>query len=82
MSIHIDTQGTGTVSDDQICAAVRDFFPLSPGGIIDYLKLRRPVFRATAAGGHFGRSGEGFTWESTDRAKEFAAACNSAAAAV
>ena len=48
--------------------------PLSPGGIIDYLDLRRPIYRQTAAGGHFGRSEDGFTWENTDRAEELKAA--------
>lgn len=70
VSVHIDTQGTGKVNDQQICDAVREFFPLTPGGIIDYLKLRRPIYRKTAAGGHFGRDDEDFTWESTDRAAE------------
>lgn len=78
VSVHVDTQGTSTVADDQICAAVRKVFPLTPGGIIDYLQLRRPIYRQTAAGGHFGRSGDGFTWEKTDRAGEFAEACKNA----
>lgn len=82
VSVHVDTQGTGSLPDDQICAAVRDFFPLSPGGIIEYLDLRRPIYRPTAAGGHFGRDGDGFTWENTDRADEFATACKNAAVAV
>ncbi|MEZ6086750.1 MAG: methionine adenosyltransferase [Pirellulaceae bacterium] len=82
VSVHVDTQGTGTLPDDQICAAIRDFFPLTPGGIIKYLDLRRPIYRPTAAGGHFGRSGDGFTWEKTDRADEFAAACKNATVAV
>jgi len=49
-------------------------FPLTPSGIIKYLDLRRPIFRKTAAGGHFGRSEPEFTWESTHRAAELAAA--------
>ena len=73
VSVHVDTQGTGTVDDAKICEVVRDHFPLSTKGIIDYLQLRRPVFRSTAAGGHFGRSGEGFTWENTHAAEEIAA---------
>lgn len=68
VSVHVDTQGTGTVDDELICQAITEFFPLSPGGIIDYLKLRQPVFRKTAAGGHFGRSE--FSWEDTSRASE------------
>ncbi len=77
VSINVDTQDTGTVPEEHICATVAEFFPLTPGGIIDYLQLCRPVFQQTAAGGHFGRSGEGFTWEKTDRASEFAKACSS-----
>jgi len=76
VSVFVDTEGTGKVDDAKICEVVRKFFPLSPRGIIDYLKLRRPIFRQTASGGHFGRTEAGFTWESTDRAKELAAAVN------
>ncbi|MEC8345835.1 MAG: methionine adenosyltransferase domain-containing protein, partial [Planctomycetota bacterium] len=54
---------------------VKEFYPLSPGGIIDYLQLRRPIFRKTAWGGHFGRDDADFTWEATDRAAELAAKC-------
>lgn len=71
VSVHVDTQGTGKVDDELICQAIKDFFPLSPGGIIDYLELRRPVFRKTAAGGHFGRTESEFSWEDTSRANEF-----------
>ena len=71
VSVHVDTQGTGEVDDAQICAVIREFFPLSPGGIIDYLDLRKPIYRKTAAGGHFGRSE--FSWESTSRAEELKA---------
>jgi len=70
VSVHVDTEGTGSLPDERICQAVRDFFPLTPAGIIDYLRLRRPIFRKTAAGGHFGRSDPDFTWEATDRAGE------------
>jgi S-adenosylmethionine synthetase len=75
VSVHIDTQGTGVVDDARICDVVREFFPLSPGGIIDYLQLRRPIFRKTAWGGHFGRDDADFTWEATDRASELAEKC-------
>ncbi|MFP6587895.1 MAG: methionine adenosyltransferase [Pirellulaceae bacterium] len=68
VSIHVDTQGTGQVADSQICQVIRDFFPLAPSGIIKYLDLRKPIYRKTAAGGHFGRSE--FSWESTARAEE------------
>ena len=74
VSIHIDTEGTGKVSDDQLVQLVREHFPLTPGGIIDHLQLRRPVFKDTTAGGHFGRDGDGFTWEKTDKAEALAAA--------
>ena len=66
VSVHVDTYGTGTVSDRQIEALVRDHFPLTPRGIIEHLDLRRPIYRQTAAYGHFGRSEEGFTWEELD----------------
>ena len=71
VSVHVDTQGTGEVDDARICDVVREFFPLSPGGIIDYLDLRKPIYRKTAAGGHFGRSE--FSWENTNRAEELKA---------
>lgn len=66
VSVHVDTFGTGKVAEDRIVELVRETFPLSPGGIINYLELRRPIFRATAAGGHFGR--DEFSWEKTDKA--------------
>jgi S-adenosylmethionine synthetase len=72
VSVHVDTQGTGHIPDDRICELIRQFFPLTPGGIIKYLELRRPIYRKTAAGGHFGRSEPEFTWESTARAGELA----------
>ena len=55
VSVHVDTDGTGRVDDERICELVRELFPLTPGGIIKYLDLRRPIYRKTAAGGHFGR---------------------------
>jgi S-adenosylmethionine synthetase len=81
VSVHIDSQGTGHVDDARICQIVRDLFPLTPGGIIEYLDLRRPIFRLTAAGGHFGRSEPEFTWESTSRAAELAEAAGTEAVA-
>ncbi|WP_233207183.1 MULTISPECIES: methionine adenosyltransferase [Pirellulaceae] len=72
VSVHIDTFGTGKIDDEKISDLVVKTFPLSPGGIIDYLDLRRPIFRATAAGGHFGR--DEFPWENTDKAEELAKA--------
>jgi S-adenosylmethionine synthetase len=74
VSVNVDTQGTGRVDDERICELVRDVFPLSPGKIIQYLDLRRPIYRLTAAGGHFGRGEPEFTWEKVDRAAELAKA--------
>ncbi len=74
VSVRVDTQGSGRVSDSQLCQLVREHFPLSPAGIIEHLQLRRPVFRVTAAGGHFGRQGDTFTWEKTDKAEALAEA--------
>jgi S-adenosylmethionine synthetase len=76
VSVHVDTEGTGKVEDERLCELVREHFPLTPKGIIDYLDLRRPIFRQTAAGGHFGR--EGFPWEKTDKAKPLAEAAQAA----
>ncbi len=72
VSVHVDTQGTGQLDDTKIQKVVQDFFPLSPSGIIEYLDLRRPIYRKTAAGGHFGREDAEFTWEATERAAELA----------
>lgn len=69
VSIMVDSQGTGQVPDGQLTAAVRKVFDLTPRGIIAALDLRKPVFRRTAAYGHFGREEEGFTWEVADRAE-------------
>ena len=67
-SISIDTQGTGELPDAEIERLVREHFDLRPRGIIDMLNLRRPIYRPTASYGHFGREGDNFTWERTDRA--------------
>lgn len=74
LSLLVDTFGTGTVSDNAIEAAVRAVFDLRPGAIIDALDLRRPIYRKTAAYGHFGRELPEFTWERTDRIEELKAA--------
>jgi S-adenosylmethionine synthetase len=67
VSIMIDTFGTGQVGDDKLEAAVREVFDMRPAAIIERLDLRRPIFRRTAAYGHFGRTdGDGFTWENVD----------------
>lgn len=70
LSLMVDTFDTGSLSNDKLCRLVRKNFPLSPSGMIDYLKLRRPIFRKTASYGHFGREIPEFTWEKTDKAKE------------
>ena len=72
VSVNVDTQGTGTIPNETICAIVREVFQLSTKGIIDELKLQRPIFRKTAEGGHFGRNDPDFTWESTAKAEEIA----------
>ena len=74
VSVLVDSEGTGKISDERLCALVRKVFPLTPSGIINYLDLRRPIYRKTASGGHFGRNEPEFTWEKTDRAAELAAA--------
>ena len=66
-SISIETFGTGTIDDRRIEAIVRDVFDLRPYGIVTMLDLIRPIYRKTAAYGHFGREDEDFTWERTDR---------------
>jgi S-adenosylmethionine synthetase len=67
VSVLIETNGTGRVSDDKLTEIVRGNFQLTPRGIIETLKLRRPIYRKTAAFGHFGRSEPEFTWEQTDK---------------
>ena len=69
VSVSVDTAGTGRVSEAALAKLVRDNFELTPRGIIESLKLRRPIYKATAAYGHFGRNEEGFTWEQTDKAE-------------
>jgi S-adenosylmethionine synthetase len=68
VSVMVDTFGTGTIPDEKITELVRQNFSLTPKAIIETLDLRRPVYKQTAAYGHFGRTGPGFTWEKTDRA--------------
>ena len=78
VSVMVDTFGTGTLPGSKITELVRANFPLTPKGIIDHLKLRRPIYKATAAFGHFGRTGPGFTWEKTDKAKALRLAAKTA----
>jgi S-adenosylmethionine synthetase len=68
VSVRVDSFGTGLIPDEKIAVLVREMFPLNPKGIINALQLRRPIYRKTAAGGHFGRNDADFTWESTSKA--------------
>jgi S-adenosylmethionine synthetase len=72
VSVLVDTFGTGKVDESKLEDLVRKNFSLTPKGIIEGLDLRKPIFKATAAYGHFGRKGEGFTWEKTDKAAALA----------
>lgn len=69
VSVLVDTHGTGRLSESQLAKLVRDNFELTPRGIIDELNLRRPIYKATAAYGHFGRQENGFSWEKADKAE-------------
>ena len=69
VSVRVDTFGTGKVAESKLVELVRENFKLTPKGIIESLNLRRPMFKKTAAYGHFGRTGETFTWEATDKAE-------------
>jgi len=69
VSIHVNTEGTGRVSDSALSKLVRAHFELTPRGIIESLQLRRPIYKRTAAYGHFGRDEDGFSWERTDKAE-------------
>ena len=70
VSVMVDTYGTGKISDEKIVKALRSVFDLTPTGIIETLKLRRPIYQKTAAYGHFGREEDGFTWEEMDKIEE------------
>ena len=74
MSILVETFGTNTVAEDVIEKAVRDVFDLRPAAIVRDLDLKRPIYRDTAAYGHFGRPLPGFSWEHTTRLDDFKAA--------
>jgi len=79
VSVNVNTFGTGVIPDERFTELVRENFSLTPRGIIEALNLRRPIYRKTAAFGHFGRTEEGFTWEVADKAealKESAAAAH------
>ncbi len=81
VSVYVDTEETGTIEDSRICELVRELVSLTPAAIIKHLDLRRPIYRKTAAGGHFGRSEPEFTWEKTDLAPKLAAAAKQTVAA-
>jgi len=69
VSVNVNTFGTGRIEDDRIVELIRENFALTPKAIIDHLQLRRPIYRKTAAFGHFGRTEDSFTWEQTDKAE-------------
>ena len=75
VSVMVNTFGTGELPDERITAAAREVFPLSPLGIIGYLDLLRPIYKQTAAFGHFGRDLPDFSWERTHRASDLRTAC-------
>ncbi|MBR6388093.1 MAG: methionine adenosyltransferase domain-containing protein, partial [Thermoguttaceae bacterium] len=63
VSVLVDLEGTGKVDEAKVSDAVREIFPLTPRGIIEALKLDRPIFEKTSFGGHFGRQGDQYSWE-------------------
>ncbi|HEX8650362.1 MAG TPA: methionine adenosyltransferase [Pyrinomonadaceae bacterium] len=69
VSVLVETNGTGRLSEGALASLIREHFRLTPRGIIDDLRLRRPIYKQTAAYGHFGRDAESFTWEATDKAE-------------
>src|SRR5579863_2316855 len=81
VSVMVNSFGTGTVPEDAMEDLIRANFPLTPKGIIDHLKLRRPIYQKTAAFGHFGRSEDSFSWEKTDKADALASAAGKLAVA-
>jgi S-adenosylmethionine synthetase len=82
VSIYVDTFGTGRIEQSRLVELVREHFQMTPRGIIDSLRLRRPIFKKTAAYGHFGRNEPDFTWEATDKAEALRAAAGLEAVAV
>ena len=75
ISVHVEMAGESPLDPSEVTTLVRDHFPLTPEGMIDYLDLWRPIYQKTAVGGHFGRSEPDFTWESIHRADELRRAC-------
>ena len=74
VSVNVETFGTNHVDEEKINACIRGIFPVKPGELIKHLNLKRPIFRKTAAYGHFGRHDADFTWEATDKVAEVKAA--------
>jgi S-adenosylmethionine synthetase len=74
VSIRCDTFGTGRVAESVLTEIIREVFDLRPGRIVEQLALKRPIFRATAAYGHFGRDGDGFRWERLDHVDQLKSA--------
>jgi len=70
VSIYVDTHGTANTDEEKIVSCVKELFDLTPKGIMEELDLLRPIYRKTAAYGHFGREDEDFTWEKTPRVEE------------
>ena len=70
VSVRVSTNGTSVIPEEKIVGLVRDHFRLTPLGIIEYLNLRRPIYRKTASGGHFGRDDAEFSWEATNKAAD------------
>jgi S-adenosylmethionine synthetase len=81
VSVLVSTFGTGKVEESRLTELVRAHFPLTPKGMIDHLKLRRPIYRKTAAFGHFGRTEDTFSWEAADKAEALRSEALAAAAA-
>jgi S-adenosylmethionine synthetase len=69
VSVTADTFGTGEIGEERLVELIRALFPLTPKGMIEHLRLRRPIYRKSAAFGHFGRTEDTFTWEAADKAE-------------
>lgn len=82
VSVNVNTFGTGKIADTRLAEMIRESFSLTPAGMIKHLNLRRPIYRKTAAFGHFGRTEDTFTWEATDKAEQLREAAQLTAAAV
>jgi S-adenosylmethionine synthetase len=79
VSVHVDTFGTGAVSDEKIIRAVNSVFSFQPADIIEQLKLRRPIYSKTTNYGHFGKTDKDLTWEATDKVTALLKAIKAAA---